>query len=149
MENISNKLENFVREIRNIEIYQSSALSFSDNMKGNLPNADDLQYVFKVNPEDFERKLPTKRQDGNNYFEVDVNFPLLAMTKANRDSLYEKFNRKGFCVVLVSNTESMVLGNDREPLGIDFLDGIKDNASGNNQFNISVTGKTLILKIIV
>ena len=144
MENISNKLENFVREIRNIEIYQSSALSFSDNMKGNLPNADDLQYVFKVNPEDFERKLPTKRQDGNNYFEVDVNFPLLAMTKTNRDSLYEKFNRKGFCVVLVSNTESMVLGNDREPLGIDFLDAIKDNASGNDQFNISVTGKTII-----
>ena len=149
MENISNKLENFVREIRNIEIYQSSALSFSDNMKGNLPNADDLQYVFKVNPEDFERKLPTKRQDGNNYFEVDVNFPLLAMTKTNRESLYEKFNRKGFCVVLVSNTESMVLGNDREPLGIDFLDAIKDNASGNDQFNISVTGKTIIPPKIV
>lgn len=149
MENISNKLENFVREIRNIKIYQSSALSFSDNMKGNLPNADDLQYVFKVNPEDFERKLPTKRQDGNNYFEVDVNFPLLAMTKANRNSLYEKFNRKGFCMVLVSNTESMVLGNDREPLGIDFLDAIKDNASGNDQFNISVTGKTIIPPKIV
>lgn len=149
MENISNKLENFVREIRNIEIYQSSALSFSDNMKGNLPNADDLQYVFKVNPEDFERKLPTKRQDGNNYFEVDVNFPLLAMTKTNRDSLYEKFNRKGFCVVLVSNTESIVLGNDREPLRIDFLDAIKDNASGDDQFNISVTGKTIIPPKIV
>lgn len=139
-----NTQEDFVREIRTIAIYPSSAITFQQNMEGTPPNIDDVLYASKVNPEDYERKLPTKRKEGNNYYEVDINYPLLRMNKEFRAAFYENFNKKGFAAVLHSNTEMMILGNDREPLSIDFIDGIKDNGSGNDQFNINITGNTII-----
>ena len=149
MELINNKSEGFYREIRNIEVYRSDSLTFKENMAGTFPNESNMLYKFPVNAEDYERKIPTKLRSGNTFFDVDLNFPLLNLKKENRDKFYQQFNKRGFVVVLNSNTEKMVLGNKIEPLSIDFIDGMKDNASGSDQFNISITGETMIPPKIV
>lgn len=144
MEKFSNRSESFFREIRKIDIYPAESSSYIHNFNGIFPNIDDILYTFDVVPEDYERKISTKTSDGNYLYDVDLGFPLLNISIENREKLYEYFNKKEFAVVLVSNTEKMLLGNEREPLSIEVIDGIKDNNSGTDQVNISITGKTII-----
>ena len=66
------------------------------------------------------------------------------MTVENIELCYEKFNKKSFAVVLVSNTQKMVLGNDREMLKVEFLDNIKDDNSGNDEYTIAISGESII-----
>ena len=144
MSTIANRSESFIREIRQVEIYPATAQTFQNNMNAALPDPAAKLYAFNVIPEEFERKIPTKKRSGNYFFDISLGFPLLEMTKELREELYQKFNRRDYMVVLVSNTEKTPLGNAREPLTVELLDGIKDDASGNDQFNISITGETLI-----
>lgn len=144
MSTITNRSESFIREIRQVEIYPATAQTFQNNMNAALPDPAEMLYDFTVIPEEFDRKIPTKTRSGNYFFDISLGFPLLDLSKALRDELFERFNRREFMVVLVSNTEKTLLGNAREPLAVQLLDGIKDDASGNDQFNISITGETLI-----
>ena len=45
---------------------------------------------------------------------------------------------------MISNTEKMLVGNDREPLTIEVLDNKKDDNSGTDEYNISITGETIL-----
>lgn len=144
MTTITNTPEKFFREVRFVEIYPAHSLTFKQNMAGEFPPPEDLMHRIRVIPEDYDRSLATKKRSGNHFISIDLNFPLLDMSTALRAELYEKWNRTGFCVVLHSNTEKTALGNHLEPLTVEFLDGIKDDASGTDQFNISITGETIV-----
>lgn len=144
MEHFRNKAETFFREIRHIDIHASENYSYQENILGNFPDETEALFRFDVIPEEYERKIPQKKKDGNRFFEVDLSFPLLDMSPETIDRLSTAFNRRGFMVVLHSNTEKTVLGNSREPLTVDLVDGKKDNNSGNDQYNISITGETII-----
>jgi hypothetical protein len=142
MDLIKNISESFFREIRMIEIYKSSSLSYIDNFNGRFPL--NPVFSFEVVPETFERNIDTKQRNKNTYFPIDVSFSLLDLKLELRNMFYEKLNRKGFMIVLYSNTEKVALGNTDEDLAVYFIDAIKDNNSGEDQFMISVTGETII-----
>lgn len=144
MEHFKNLAEKFYREIRSIEIYPASAVSYIDNYNAVFPTIDKALYVFEIVPESYTRKLPTKTQNKNYFFDVDINFSVLDLSKETTKKCYEYFNKRGFAIVLNSNTERMMLGNDREDLTIDFLDGKKDDNSGNDENTISITVETII-----
>ena len=144
MEYFNNKSETFFREIRKIEIYEASAVSYEDNFAGNFPDPEGIKYVFDIVPEDFSRKIARKTRTGNYFHEIDLGFPLLKMDKTNVEKYQEYFNKEKFAVVLISNTDKMMLGNDREPLKIEVLDNRKDNNSGNDEYYLSITGETIL-----
>ena len=144
MAHFKNKAESFYREIRSIEIYNGEDISFFQVFKGIFPSPDQVIFSFDIVPESYGRKISTKTQGGNYYTEIDVNFPLLDMSVENIELCYEKFNKKSFAVVLVSNTQKMVLGNDREMLKVEFLDNIKDDNSGNDEYTIAISGESII-----
>lgn len=143
MDLIINKSESFFREIRKIEIYKSTDLKYIDNFNGRFPTVSPY-YAFEVTPEAYDRNIGTKQRSRNNYYPVDLSFPLLDLSVKLRNTLYEKLNRRGFVVILYSNTEKMALGNSEEDLSVFFIDGIKDNNSGDDSFTINITGETIV-----
>ena len=144
MEYFNNKSENFFREVRKIEIYNCNSISYIDNYKGIFPPEDSILYVFEIIPENFSRKNPRKKKDGNYYHEIDLGFPLLKIKKEDVEKYQSYFNERKFAVVVISNTEKMLVGNDREPLTIEVLDNKKDDNSGTDEYNISITGETIL-----
>ena len=145
MEHFNNKAESFYREIRRIEIYQASDISYIDNFQGIFPDSNLCLYKFDITtPESFTPKILTKTQNGNYFTDIDISFSLLDLSKDNIDKCYEYFNKKKFAIVLISNIEKMLLGNDREKLKVEFIDGKKNDASGSDECYISITGDTII-----
>ena len=70
---------------------------------------------------------------------------LVDLTIENRDRWYEEFNKfNEFAVILVSNTEMTMLGNDRFPLSITVTDNMKDDGSGTDSFSLNIYGDTII-----
>ena len=144
MEHFPNKAESFYREIRSIEIYNASDVSYIDNFKGIFPNSNLCLYKFEIVPETFSPKILTKTQNGNYFTDIDISFSLLDLSKDNIDKCYEYFNKKNFSIVLISNIEKMLLGNEKEKLKVEFIDGKKNDASGSDECFISITGDTII-----
>lgn len=142
---LCNIAENFTREIKHILIYDSEALSFNQNLRGQYPNPK--SYLLKIdvhNIGDYKRLFNLKKQNKNDYFKIDISIPFLDLSFENRDKLY-KFNKnRAYLIVTVSNKEMMVLGNDRERLSVDIFDHIQDNGKGKDQFTIKITGETII-----
>lgn len=144
MEHFPNKSESFYREIRKIEIYSAGTVSYMDNFYGAFPLPGSAVYIFDVIPQEFSRKIPRKKKDGDYFHEIDLGFPLLDMSESAVAKYQDYFNKQEFAAVLVSNTAKTLLGNDREPLKIEVLDNIKDDASGSDEFYLSITGETII-----
>lgn len=144
MERYKNKPENFIREVRLVEIYQSSAVSFEDCFNGVFPNSEDALFSFAINPENFQRKIPTKTQQSNYFFDSDITISLYIFKGVDVDHLYEKLNKKEFVVVLYTNTDKVLLGNSRESMKVEFIDGVKDDGSGNDEYILSISGDSII-----
>lgn len=144
MEHFPNKAESFYREIRSIEIYNASDVSYIDNFKGIFPNSNLCLYKFEIVPETFSPKILTKTQNGNYFTDIDISFSLLDLSKDNIDKCYEYFNKKNFSIVQNSNVEKMLLGNEKEKLKVEFIDGKKNDSSGSDECFISITGDSII-----
>lgn len=144
MEHFKNKSEKFFREIREIEIHAAADVTYQDNYNSVFPARENALYVFDIIPETFERKIPTKTNNGNYFFDTDCGFPLLDLSKHNVDELFQNLNRQGFAVVFISNTQKTLVGNDRFPLTVQIIDNVKDDNSGNDEYSISITGGTIL-----
>jgi len=145
MQNYCNKPEDFFRELKGILIYDKNQISYIDQLKGKFPQPDDAQFKFSVLPGDASRKIPTKLLSGNIYYQPDITISLVDLAVKNRDEWYESFNiLNEFAVVLVSNTEMMMLGNDRFPMSITVNDNINDEGSGNDSFSLNIYGDTIL-----
>lgn len=144
MEHFKNKAESFYREIRRIEIYKASDVTYINNFNGVFPNPELALYIFDIVPESYARKIPTKTQNNNYYFDIDVSFSLLDMSQENIDKCYKYFNKKDFSAVLITNIEKLLVGNDREKLKVEFIDNKKDDNSGNDECTITISGDTII-----
>ena len=149
MEHFPNKAESFYREIRSIEIYNASDVSYIDNFKGIFPNSNLCLYKFEIVPETFSPKILTKTQNGNYFTDIDISFSLLDLSKDNIDKCYQYFNKKNFSIVQNSNVEKMLLGNEKEKLKVEFIDGKKNDSSGSDECFISITGDTIIFPKII
>ena len=68
----------------------------------------------------------------------------MKIKKEDVEKYQSYFNERKFAVVVISNTEKMLVGNDREPLTIEVLDNKKDDNSGTDEYNISITGETIL-----
>lgn len=144
MEVFFNNLESFFREIRTVEIYSSSDVLYIDAFSGKYPDNSKALYVFNVVPDTFSRKISSKTRNGNPFTDVDISFPLLDMTISNVEKCEEYFNRKGFSIVFIANTVKTLLGNKMEPLRIDFIDNLKEDSSGNDEYTIAISGETIL-----
>lgn len=144
MERLKNRAEDFYREIRKVEIYFATTVKYTDQYENSFPNPQKAQYIIDVEPESFRRNLILKKRRGNYFTSIDLSFLLLDLRPQLRNQLKEKFDQKNFAVVLTSNTEKMMLGNDREPLTIDLIDNIKDNNRGLDHYSISISGETIL-----
>lgn len=142
MEYFKNKSESFFREIRTVEIYNAADVSYINSYSGNFPDESLIQYKFDIIPETYGRKISTKTQNGNYFFDIDVNFPLLDLSQETIDKCLDAFNQRKFAIVLKSNWEKMVLGNDMERLKVEIIDNKKDDNSGADSFTISINGET-------
>ncbi len=145
MKHLCNLPENFTREIKHILIYDASALSFNENLKGLYPPAD--AYLVKIdvnNISDYRRMFTLKQQNKNDYFKIDITVPVLDLSFENRKTLYSLNKNRNYLIVTVSNKEMTVIGNNRERLSINILDGIRDNGKGKDHLSIKITGETII-----
>ena len=149
MEYFKNISENFFREIRKIEIYSSDSVSYLDNYSGVFPSPDLMLYAFDITPDDFSRKIPRKKRNGNYFHDIDLGFPLRKLDPANVEKYQTYFNQQKFAVVLISNTERTLLGNARHPLTIEVLDNKKDDNSGTDEYNLSITGESLLTPKVI
>ncbi|WP_312390851.1 hypothetical protein [Chryseobacterium sp.] len=144
MEEFKNESESFYREIRSIEIYKASDVKYINAFNGVFPDPKLALYKYRIVAESYSRGISTKTQNGNYFTDIDVSFPILDMSKSTYDKSHKYFNKKKFAIVLNSNTEKMLLGNDREKIKIEFIDNKKDDNSGNDEFTIAVSGDTII-----
>lgn len=144
MEHFKNESESFYREIRSIEIYKAADVKYIDVFNEIFPDPKIALYKFNIVPESYSRGILTKTQNGNYFTDIDVSFPVLDMSKSTYDKCRKYFNKKKFAVVLNSNTEKMLIGNEREKIKIEFLDNKKDDNSGNDEYSIAVSGDTII-----
>ena len=69
--------------------------------------------IFKnIVPEDFDRSIKRKSKNGNTFFEVDLSFNLHSMNPMDIITYSVLLNKKGFAIRLVTNVDSMILGNE-------------------------------------
>lgn len=149
MQNFTNLPENFIRELRGILVFDKSKISYLDQLAGKFPNPEEALYKYCVLPGDASRKIPTEFIAGNPYYSPDISMSLVDLTVENREQWYEELNRfHQFAVILVSNTEMMMLGNDRFPLSITISDSISDDGSGSDSFTLRVFGETIIAPVV-
>lgn len=149
MQKYCNIPEEFFRELKGILIYQKEQVPYIDQLKGKFPQPDEALYQFRVLPGDAGRKIPTKFQAGNVYYSPDITVSLVDLTVKNRTEWYTYFNKfNEFAVVLVSNTEMMMLGNNLFPLNITVNDNIMDDGFGTDNFQLNVYGDTILEPII-
>jgi len=145
MQSFTNRPESFIRELTGILIFDKSKMSYLDQLRGKFPDPDDALYRYKVLPDDVDRSIPTQFAGGNPYYSPDITISLVDLTVANREQWYDNFNRfNTFAVILVSNTEMMMLGNDRFPLNITVSDNMTDDGSGTDYFSLRIYGDTII-----
>lgn len=145
MQNYNNTPEDFFRELNGILIYDKDQISYIDQLNDKFPLPEDALYKFRVLPGSGNRSIPTKLNNRNILYIPDISFPLVDLTVKNRTEWYSNFNVfDQFAVVLVSNTEMMMLGNDLFPLSITVTDNIKDDGSGNDSFSMNISGSTIL-----
>lgn len=144
MEEFKNQSESFFREVRSIEIYRASDVSYINAFNGVFPDRIKALYVFKIVPETLSRGINSKRRIGNDFTEVDISFPLLDLSPENIKKCEKYFNRKGFAVIEVTNIDKILYGNSRESLKIDFIDNRLNNNSGDDEYTIAISGETII-----
>lgn len=144
MEVFFNKLEDFFREIRTVEIYDANDVLYINAYNGKFPPKSEALFIFEVIPDTFSRKISSKTRNGNPFTDVDVSFPLLDMSIINIEKCEDYFNKKGFAVVLSANTVQTLLGNKAEPLRIDFVDNKNEDNSGNDEYTIAISGETIL-----
>jgi hypothetical protein len=144
MEEFKNQSESFFREVRSIEIYRASDVSYINAFNGVFPDPIKVLYVFHLVPETLSRSISSKRRLGNDFTVVDVNFPVLDLSSENIKKCEEYFNRKGFAVIEVTNVDKILYGNSRESLKIDFIDNRLNNNSGDDEYTIVISGETII-----
>lgn len=144
MERYKNKPDNFIREVRLVEIYNSVLVSFEDAFNGVFPDPESAMYSFAINPENFQRKIPTKTQQSNYFYDAEFTISLYIFKGVDVEHLYENLNKKEFAVVLYTNTDKVLLGNYRESMKVEFIDGVKDDGSGNDEYILSISGDSII-----
>ncbi|WP_418124272.1 hypothetical protein ACNFU2_06550 [Chryseobacterium sp. PTM-20240506] len=145
MEVFFNKLENFFREIRSVEIYNADDVLYINAYNGIFPERSKALYIFEdIVPATFSRKISSKTRNGNPFTDVDVSFPLLDMSIENIEKCEEYFNKKGFAVVFLANTVRTLLGNATESLRVDFIDNKNEDDSGNDEYTIAISGETIL-----
>ncbi|MGD1319543.1 hypothetical protein [Chryseobacterium sp. 2R14A] len=145
MQNFTNIPENFIRELKGILVFDKSKISYLHQLAGKFPNPEEALYKYCVLPGDASRSIATNNTAGNISYSPDISVSLVDLTVANREHWYEELNRfNKFAVILISNTEMMMLGNDRFPLSITVSDAISDDGSGSDSFTLRVFGETII-----
>lgn len=145
MQKYCNIPEDFIRELKGILIYSKNEISYADQLKGKFPQPDKALYHFHVLPGDAGRKIPTKFQAGNIFYSPDITVSLVDLSVKNRTEWYSNLNKfNSFAVVLISNTEMIMLGNEIFPLSITVSDSISDDGSGNDVFTLNVYGETIV-----
>jgi len=144
MEEFINQSESFFREIRSLEIYRASDVSYINVFNGVFPDRKKALYIFNIVPETLSRSVNSKRRLKNDYTEIDISFPLLDLSPESIKKCEEYFNRKGFVIIEVTNTDKILYGNSREPLQIDFIDNRLNNNSGDDEYTIAISGETII-----
>ncbi|WP_313373742.1 hypothetical protein [Chishuiella sp.] len=144
MKYFDNKSESFFREIRKVIIYKASSINYINNLRGTIPQLMNAIYSFEVVPESFSYKIATKTQNKNYLFELEVNFPLLDLSIETVDFCFDSFNRDDFAIVFQTNSDQLLFGNDREPIKVEFIDNKKLDNSGNDEYTIALSGKSII-----
>lgn len=144
MPKFENKSESLFREIRKVIVYPASAFTYVNNLQGIFPQESNMLCSFNVIPENFSIKIATKTQNKNYFYELEANFPLLDLSDSTITYCFKHFNREDFVVVFETNTEQIIFGNDREQLKIEIIDNEKLNNSGDDEFTIVISGKSII-----
>lgn len=144
MKHFENKSESFFREIRKVIIYKASSINYINNLQGVIPQLMNAIYSFEVVPESFSYKMATKTQNKNYLFELEVNFPLLDLSFETVDFCFDSFNGDDFAIVFQTNSDQLLFGNDREPIKVEFIDNKKLDNSGNDEYTIALSGKSII-----
>lgn len=141
---IINNSDGFFREIRSIEVYPANMINFVSVLKGENPNLGVLARFMNIVPEDFSRSIKLKYNNDNEYFDIELTFALYTADLGLPKHYQSIFGKRKFAVKLISNSDQLLLGNDREPLTIDFQDALKDDGSGTDKYEISIYGTTII-----
>lgn len=145
MQNFTNIPEDFIRELKGVLIFDKKKIPYLDQLAGKFPDPEDAIFKCRVLPEDASRSIPTQFNGGNVYYSPDITISLVDLTVANRDQWYEELNRfNQFAVILISNSEMMMLGNDRCPMSITVNDSIADDGSGSDAFTLRIFGDTFL-----
>lgn len=144
---LNNIADNFFRSIRSIKFFRSSEYSFEDNLSGVFPTCEPVVCIRNIIPEDYEQSIKKKKRDGNYYYDIELSISI-HVTNNEVESLKNLLDKKNFTIVLESNADKTVLGNEREPLLVELLDLRKNDNSGKDQYSISITGSTIIPPVV-
>ena len=144
MERIKNQAEKFYREIRSVEIYDAKSIPYIDVYNGIFPNNSTALYIFNVTPETLVQNITTKRVNKNDLTEYDITFSLLDLAKVTIETCEKNLNKKDFAIVMESNVEKILFGNDIETIRVDFIDNKKNDGSGEDECTISIIGQSII-----
>ena len=144
MGHFKNIAESFYREVRRVEIYKAEDISYIDTFNGVFPDTEQIVVSFDIVPEGYDRGIRPKTQNGYYFTDINISFSLLDMSLDTVDKCNQYFNKKEFAIVLYSNIEKMLLGNDREKLKIEIIDYRKEDNSGNDEYTIAISGDTII-----
>ena len=144
MKHFDNKSESFFREIRKVIIYKATSISYINNLEVIIPELMNALISFDVVPESFSHKIATKTQNNNYLFELDGNFPLLDLSTETVDFCFDNLNKEDFAILFQTNTDQLLFGNDRELIKVEFIDNKKNDNSGNDEYTIALSGKSII-----
>ncbi len=141
---ICNIPDAFIREVKRIHIYDSKAYFFSLYKTTSWPPTVERRCVIKnLQPSSYKRKIQSKTESHNEYLKFDITFPIFDLSHQTRQ-LLSSLKGKKHLVVLESNEDAILLGNEREPLSIFIHDALKDNGAGKDYFLLNIKGTSIL-----
>ena len=141
---LSNIPDTFFSEIRKVEIYKAEQLSHIAALNGQFPQGEPLFVIDNIIPEEFERSIKQKKDEGNPYYDIDINFNCYDSNYLHWEHIISRLNKQRFSIVLLTNNYKLIIGNEMTPLSIDVIDKRKDDNSGKDYIGLNIYGNVII-----
>lgn len=125
--------------------FDKDKFTFNQNLKGEFPNVND--YLFSIRIQDvkgFKRDVSFKEKNRNRYTEIKIVADYFPVKNKDFNKLQRFEKKNAYVVVLVTNDDLQVFGNDEEPMTFRIDDKIKDNSSGDDYYEMIVEGATTV-----
>ncbi|MRI64548.1 hypothetical protein EDM00_11210 [Ornithobacterium rhinotracheale] len=141
--------EEKTRAARWLVLLDKSVLTYNQNYNGRFPAIENYLLKVRINTDHtIKRAVSYKEKNFNRYHDIKIVSQFYPIASNEIVEIRRFVKKNAYIGVLITNDDFQVLGNSSEPMSFRIDDKIKDNASGNDYYELIIEGKTTVYPTI-